>query len=87
MDYNQLKLRVLLMLEQETELDSFQIREQLKVENVVVEQKAVEMALMRYWRQGLLGRTRKGRRFQYTLTERGRARRVWLVENQTAKPR
>ena len=43
--------------------------------------KAVEMALLRYWRQGLLSRSRRAGRFQYALTERGLARKEWLLKN------
>lgn len=79
MDYNELKLRVLRMFDEGTELDSFQVRDQLRSAESLPGQKSVEMALMRYWRQGLLARVRKGRRFYYKLTKRGIARRVWLA--------
>jgi DNA-binding transcriptional regulator PaaX len=47
-------------------------------EGIDLSYRAVEMALLRYWRQGLLKRERKGRRFTYVLSPRGVARRNWL---------
>ena len=79
MDYNQLKLKILEFFQKSEEYESAQIL------NLVVtatgsehRDKAIEMALLRYWRQGLLKRARRGGRFYYTLTERGKARREWL---------
>ena len=79
MHYNELKIRVLALFKQEQELDSLRIRELLaRGSTLSLTDKALEMALMRYWRQGLLGRNRRGRLFQYSLTERGAARLAWL---------
>ena len=39
---------------------------------------AVQMALMRYFRQGLLKRIRSGGKYRYSLTERGHERLKWL---------
>jgi DNA-binding transcriptional regulator PaaX len=83
MNYNELKVRVLGLFEATEELDSFKIRQLLaSKETLKLNDKAVEMALLRYWRQGLLSRTRRAGRFQYTLTERGLARKEWLLKNQ-----
>ncbi|HEV2119671.1 MAG TPA: hypothetical protein VGS11_06155 [Candidatus Bathyarchaeia archaeon] len=83
MNYNELKIRILGLFESTREFDSLNIRELLARETTLkLTDKAVEMALMRYWRQGLLSRTRRASRFQYTLTERGLARREWLLKNQ-----
>jgi predicted DNA-binding transcriptional regulator len=83
MNYNELKIRILSLFESKQELDSLRIRELLATERTLkLTDKAVEMALLRYWRQGLLSRTRRAGRFQYYLTERGAARRQWLVNNQ-----
>ena len=82
MDYNQLKVRILSLMDPEKELDSVQIGEKLASEGLRGHgEKALEMALLRYWRQGLLSRTRRGRRFYYQLTERGKARREWLLKS------
>jgi len=44
---------------------------------------AVRMALVRYYRQGLLKRERAGGQFRYSLSGRGTARLRWL-EGQTS---
>ncbi len=81
MDYNQLKIRVLQMFEEGRERDSREILELLSREKGAKNRdKAVEMALLRYWRQGLLSRSRRSGRFYYTLTGRGLARREWLLK-------
>ena len=78
MEHNQLKIRLLKLVESNPQ-DSQRLRDLLKEkEGIDLSQRAVEMALLRYWRQGLLKRERKGRRFKYVLTERGAARRDWL---------
>ena len=79
MDYNQLKLRILGLFKLSEEYESAQILRLVSIQrNARHTDKAIEMALLRYWRQGLLKRTRRQRRFYYTLTERGLARRNWL---------
>jgi len=82
MHYNELKIRVLSLFESAQEFDSLKIRQLLATEKTLrLTDKAVEMALMRYWRQGLLRRTRKSGIFHYSLTERGLARKQWLMNN------
>jgi len=82
MNYNELKIRVLGLFKPTHEFDSLKIRELLATEKTLkLTDKAVEMALLRYWRQGLLSRTRRAGRFQYALTERGLARKEWLLKN------
>jgi DNA-binding PadR family transcriptional regulator len=82
MDYNQLKVRILSLMDPAKDLDSVQIGEKLASDGLRGHgEKALEMALLRYWRQGLLSRTRRGRRFYYQLTERGKARREWLLKS------
>ena len=78
MDYNRLKIRVLNLFEASGELDSEKVRNHLLSARIELSDKAVEMALLRYFRQGLLSRTRRSGRFQYRLTEKGVARRIWL---------
>ncbi len=78
MDYNELKIRVLSLFEASGELDSEKVRTRLVGEKIELSDKAVEMALLRYFRQGLLSRTRRSGRFQYGLTVKGLARRIWL---------
>ena len=78
MDYNELKIRVLDLFEATGELDSEKVRTSLVGSKIELSDKAVEMALLRYFRQGLLSRTRRSGRFQYRMTEKGLARRSWL---------
>jgi len=82
MQYNELKIRVLSLFESAKEFDSLKIRQLLAKEKTLkLTDKAVEMALMRYWRQGLLSRIRKSGMYHYSLTERGLARKAWLMKN------
>lgn len=78
MDYNELKKQVLGLFETSGELDSEKVRNHLLRSKIELSDKAVEMALLRYFRQGLLSRTRGSGRFQYRLSEKGLARRIWL---------
>jgi predicted transcriptional regulator len=78
MDYNELKIEVLGLFEASGELDSEKVRTHLVGAKIELSDKAVEMALLRYFRQGLLSRTRQSGRFHYRLTEKGLARRIWL---------
>jgi len=78
MDYNELKIRVLGLFEASSELDSQKVHNLLSGMKIELSDKALEMALLRYSRQGLLARTRRSGRFQYRMTEKGLARRIWL---------
>jgi hypothetical protein len=44
------------------------------------EWRCISMRLLRYWRAGLLIKKRKGRRFQYRLSEKGENRLIYLWE-------
>ena len=83
MHYNELKIRILDLLSSAGELASNEVfalmAKQEKVEGGLSD-KAMAMALLRYWRQGLIGRTKRAGRFHYSLTEKGRARRQWLLK-------
>jgi len=78
LDYNELKIRVLSLFEPSKDLDSQKIRDLLSGMKVQLSDKAVEMALLRYSRQGLLAKTRRSGRFHYKMTEKGLARKIWL---------
>jgi len=80
MDYNQLKLKILRLFKSSEEYESAQILKLASAGDGKHTDKAIEMALLRYWRQGLLKRARRQGRFYYTLTERGLARRDWLLK-------
>jgi len=82
MNYNELKIRILGLFEPTQEFDSLKIRQLLATDTTLkLTDKAVEMALLRYWRQGLLSRTRRSKRFEYALTKRGLDRKEWLLKN------
>jgi DNA-binding transcriptional regulator PaaX len=78
MDYNQLKLKILELFNKSMEYESSQVLALASKKDARHSDKAIEMALLRYWRQGLLRRERRGGRFYYSLSERGEARRTWL---------
>ncbi len=63
-------------------MDGGSLLEELASREFKVEIHAIRMALMRYYKLGLLKRARKGGAFTYSLSERGIARLDWL-ENQT----
>jgi DNA-binding transcriptional regulator PaaX len=84
LDYNQLKRVVLRALADKGPMDSDSLTQTLGSASVEFEIHAVRMALMRYYRQGLLRRVRSGGLFRYTLTERGIVRLEWL-EKQTGR--
>src|SRR5207302_10770237 len=77
-DYNEPKRRGLSLFEPSSELDSQRVRILLSGMKIELSDKAVEMALLQYSRQGLLARTRWSGRFHYRMTEKGVARRIWL---------
>lgn len=85
MDYNVLKLRVLRLLSRTGPAGSGQLAGAIaEGGEVTLDIHALRMALMRYYKQGLLKRERSGGTFTYTLTERGIQRLRWL-ELQSAK--
>ena len=49
-------------------------------EAITLDIHALRMALMRYYKQGLLRRERSGGTFTYTISERGIQRLRWLEE-------
>ena len=86
LDYNVLKLRILRLLSKTGPADSGSLACTIaETKEIALDIHALRMALMRYYKQGLLKRERAGGRFKYALTERGIQRLRWL-EEQTAKP-
>src|SRR2546428_12963266 len=81
MDYNELKIRVLSLFEASGELDSQRVRSLLSGMKVELSDKAVEMALLRYSRQGLLARTRRSGGFHYRIPANGLAPRIWVPKS------
>jgi len=83
LDYNQLKRVLLRTLADSGPTDSVGLFQRLtSVGPERFEIHAVRMALVRYYRQGLLKRERSGGQFRYSLSGRGTARLRWL-EGQT----
>jgi len=79
LDYNQLKRVLLRTLADNGPTNSTTILEKLNSTGQErFEIHAVRMALVRYYRQGLLRRERSGGEFSYALSTRGIARLRWL---------
>ena len=78
MDYNQLKLSVLRILSEGGSTDSSGVAAALVAAGVNLDMHAIRMALMRYYKQGLLSRERKLGVYAYGLSERGVRRLAWL---------
>jgi DNA-binding transcriptional regulator PaaX len=49
--------------------------------DLIIDQKAIQMALLRYHRQGLLNRRKNGKYYLYKISERGKTRLKWLRNN------
>lgn len=86
MEYNELKLLLLALLVKEEGMDSTSLSRELSESGLKVEIHAVRMAVMRYYKLGLLKRTRSGGMYIYSLTERGTRRLHWLQEQKHRAP-
>ena len=80
MEYNELKLRLLTILAEREGTDSASLSRELAQSGLGIEIHAVRMAVMRYYKLGLLKRRRVGGMFIYSLTDRGLHRLRWLQE-------
>jgi DNA-binding transcriptional regulator PaaX len=81
LDYNELKRLLLRTLADHGPMNSNALSQNLLIltqPNLDIH--AVRMALVRYYRQGLLKRIRTAGQFTYSLTERGVRRLQWLEE-------
>jgi len=78
MNYNQLKLHILRVLSERDSTDGTAVAAALGTVGVNLDIHAVRMALMRYYKQGLLCRERKLGVYTYGLSERGIRRLAWL---------
>ena len=78
LDYNELKLSVLRLLSDRYAMDSVAIASSLATLGKPVDMHAIRMALVRYYKQGLLKRERKAGLYIYEISERGRKRLEWL---------
>ena len=85
LDYNVLKLRILRLLSKTGPADSNSLANTvMDTKDSAIDIHALRMALMRYYKQGLLRREKAGGVFRYALTERGIQRLRWL-EDQAEK--
>jgi hypothetical protein len=81
LDYNKLKVPILEHFVEGGEMDSASVCRRLSESNeIVIDIHALRMALMRYYRQGLLKRERSGGVFKYTISQRGVQRLRWLQQ-------
>jgi DNA-binding transcriptional regulator PaaX len=79
MDYNELKQLILQSLSKTAPLDSSSLAKVLiESSGTKLDIHAVRMALMRYYKLGLLSRQRIAGIYRYGLTERGVRRLTWL---------
>ena len=78
MNYNELKLLILRTISESGSISSEDLATRLITTGARVEIHAVRMALMRYYRQGLLLRKKAGGTFSYSLSDRGLHRFEWL---------
>jgi DNA-binding transcriptional regulator PaaX len=81
LDYNELKAPVLELLVKHGPMDSGSVvRKLAESKRIAIDVHALRMALMRYYRQGLLKRERSGGAFKYAISERGIQRLRWLQQ-------
>ncbi|HKM78310.1 MAG TPA: hypothetical protein VJZ03_04480 [Candidatus Bathyarchaeia archaeon] len=78
MDYNRLKVLILRLLSERESTDSSAVAAALGTAGVNLDIHAIRMALMRYYKQGLLCRERRSGVYTYGLSERGIRRLAWL---------
>lgn len=76
--YNELKGAVLRILSGCGEETSLGLLERLRGEGIEISEKALQMAILRYYRQGLLSRRRRQGLYRYSITDKGRRRLEWL---------
>jgi DNA-binding transcriptional regulator PaaX len=80
--YNEMKRLILSLFQADSPLTSHSVAERLRGEQkLAVSLRSVQMAMMRYHRQGLLHRERHSDMFLYSLTEKGSRRLRWLQGN------
>jgi len=82
MKYNELKIMILEIFNKNEGMNFQELIDQFK-KDLIMDQKALQMALLRYHRQGLLNRRKKGKYYFYKISERGKIRLKWLRKNST----
>lgn len=78
LNYNELKLLILRTISEGGSMSSADVATRLITTGARVEIHAVRMALVRYYRQGLLLRKKARGSFSYSLSDRGLHRFEWL---------
>jgi DNA-binding transcriptional regulator PaaX len=74
-----LKKLILTFFVTDSLLSSHEVVQKLEEgQSIDISVRAVQMALMRYYAQGLLHRERREGRYQYRLSEKGAGRLAWL---------
>jgi DNA-binding transcriptional regulator PaaX len=82
LDFNKLKVPILELLVEDGAMDGTDLSKRLVESNqIVIDIHALRMALMRYYRQGLLRRERSGGVFKYRISQRGVQRLRWLQQH------
>jgi DNA-binding transcriptional regulator PaaX len=83
-DRNQLKIPILQLFFTDGPMESASLLRRLaQAKSIVIDIHALRMALMRYYKQGLLKRERSGGTFIYLISEKGTSRLNWLEQHRT----
>jgi DNA-binding transcriptional regulator PaaX len=86
LDFNKLKVPILELLVEDGAMDGTDLSKRLVESNqIVIDIHALRMALMRYYRQGLLRRERSGGVFKYRISQRGVQRLRWLQQHSQSR--
>jgi len=86
LDFNKLKVPILELLVEDGAMDGTDLSKRLAESNqIVIDIHALRMALMRYYRQGLLRRERSGGVFKYGISQRGVQRLRWLQQHSQSR--
>jgi DNA-binding transcriptional regulator PaaX len=81
LNFNELKVPVLQLLVKHGSMDGVTVAKRLAESHALsIDIHAVRMALMRYYKQGLVRRERSGGVFKYTISQRGVQRLRWLQQ-------
>ena len=80
MRYNELKITILGIFKKNRGMNSQKLLDHLN-KDLTMDPKALQMALLRYYRQGLLNRKKEGKLYYYKISERGKKRLNWLRIN------
>jgi DNA-binding transcriptional regulator PaaX len=86
LDFNKLKVPILELLVENGAMDGASVSKRLTDScQIAIDIHALRMALMRYFRQGLLRRERSGGVFKYTISQRGVQRLRWLQQHSQSR--